>query len=78
MERKFHVEKDKELIWWIVGLVAVGLWHFRDGWFPPASVLEKHPLGDPAHAYYYWYNKSVAVACALGALWCAYRQFLRK
>jgi hypothetical protein len=78
MARKFHVEKDRTLLYWAVGLLLLGLWHLRDGWFTPASVLEKHPPGDPAHAYYYIYNKAVAVLSTLASVVCAVYYAFRK
>ncbi len=43
MPRKFDVEKNKEPLYWSIGLLILAIWCFRDGWFPPESKIEKYP-----------------------------------
>ncbi len=43
MARSFDVEKNKEPLYWSIGLLLLAIWCIRDGWFPPESKLEKYP-----------------------------------
>jgi len=43
MARSFDVEKNKEPLYWSIGLFLLAVWCIRDGWFPPASKLEEYP-----------------------------------
>jgi hypothetical protein len=43
MARNFNVERNKEPLYWAIGLLILSAWCFRDGWFPPASKIEKYP-----------------------------------
>lgn len=44
MARTFKVEGTKDFLIWAAVLFMVGLWAIKDGWFPSATVLERHPL----------------------------------
>lgn len=44
MARTYKEEAPADLVYWAVGLLLMGLWCVRDGWFPSKEVLEKHPL----------------------------------
>lgn len=48
MARKYQVEGTRDFLYWAIGLLLLGLWAVRDGWFPPPSVQKKHPLRVPA------------------------------
>ena len=43
MARSFEVKKNKEPLYWSIGLLVLAIWCFRDGWFPPQSKIEKYP-----------------------------------
>lgn len=43
MARKFDTEKNKEPLYWAIGLLILALWCVHDGWFPAESKLEKYP-----------------------------------
>lgn len=43
MARTFDVKKNKEPLYWSIGLLILAIWCFRDGWFPPESKIEKYP-----------------------------------
>ena len=43
MARRYHVQGTNDFIVWAVALLALGLWCVKDGWFPSAAVLERHP-----------------------------------
>jgi len=43
MARNFDVEKNREPLYWSIGLFILAIWCFRDGWFPPESKLEQYP-----------------------------------
>jgi len=47
MARRYKVEGTKDFLYWAIGLILLGLWAVRDGWFPPPSVLERHPRSVP-------------------------------
>ncbi len=47
MARKYAVEGTRDFLYWAIGLLMLGAWAVRDGWFPPPSVQEKHPLRVP-------------------------------
>ncbi len=76
MARRYHVEGTKTFLLWAVGLLVLGLWCVKDGWFPAESVLLKHPL-DKAGSFYL-FNKSLAVLSLVGATVCGYIHMLVK
>ena len=43
MARNFDVQKNKEPLYWSIGLFLMAIWCFRDGWYPPESKMEKYP-----------------------------------
>jgi hypothetical protein len=69
MARNYHVEGTKAYLYWALGLALFGLWCVRDGWFPSASVLDKHP--SPGDSFYL-FNRICAVISLVGAAVCAY------
>jgi multidrug resistance efflux pump len=44
MARKYKIEGTRDYLYWAIGMMALCLWAVRDAWYPPPSVLEKHPL----------------------------------
>jgi hypothetical protein len=76
MARRYHVEGTKTFLFWALALLALGLWSVRDGWFPAASTLLKHPLDTGAS--FYLFNKSLAVLSLAGATVCGYIHMLVK
>lgn len=81
MARSFSVEKNKEHLYWAIGMFLLAVWCFRDGWFPTESILEKYPefpdnLWSLGWAYeYYRFNRVTAVITfiASGVLLIMYR-----
>ena len=43
MARRYKVEGTRDYLVGAIVLFALGLWAVRDGWYPAASVLERHP-----------------------------------
>lgn len=43
MARRFHVQGTNDFLIIGVFIFVLGLWCLKDGWFPSASVLERHP-----------------------------------
>lgn len=43
MARRYQVEGTKDFLYWSIGLLLLGLWAVKDGWFPSAKVLKDHP-----------------------------------
>ncbi len=74
MARRFHVAGTKTYQQLAIGLLVLGLWCVKDGWFPSETVLAKHPIrtaaGDLDH--YYVFNRSLAILCLSGAAVCGY------
>ena len=72
MARQFNVEGTKSFLGWSIGLLLLGLWCLKDGWYPSPSVLLKHPLNDPTHSNFYLFNKSLSVISLTISAVCAY------
>jgi len=74
MARQFHVAGTKTYQQLAIGLLVLGLWCVKDGWFPSEGVLERHPVytpeGDLDH--FYVFNRSLAVLCLVGSAVCGY------
>ena len=70
MARRFHVEGTKTFLFWALGLLALGLWCVKDGWFPAESVLTAHPLDKDTN--FYLFNKSLALLSLIGSAACGY------
>ncbi len=43
MARKYKIEGTRDFLYWSIGLLLLGLWALKDGWFPSAKVLKDHP-----------------------------------
>ena len=78
-----QVEGTKSFLYWGLGLLALALWHFVDGWFPRESVIDKH--GPPPEewstyfykdtkggAHYFQYNRLTATASFIASVVCLY------
>lgn len=76
MARKYHVRGTNVYLFWAIGLLLLGLWCVKDGWFPAASVLERHPMETDKH--FYLFNKSLAVITLIASAVCAYVHSLVK
>ncbi len=48
MARTYKVKGTNDFLYLAIALLLFGLWCLRDGWFPPESVLKKHPREAPA------------------------------
>lgn len=85
MARKFDVEKNREPLYWSIGLLVVAIWCFRDGWFPPESKMEKYPdmpesMWSLALSYeFYRFNRVTAILMGLGsaAMFVVYKMINR-
>ena len=40
--RRYDVDGTKSFLLWGLGLLAFGLWHVMDGWFPRESDIDEH------------------------------------
>jgi hypothetical protein len=76
MARRYKVEGTKSFMYWAIGLLLLGLWCVKDGWFPGQSVIEAHPPGEDVA--YYLFNQITAVICLIGAAVCGYIHLLVK
>jgi hypothetical protein len=70
MARKSHIEGTKTYLVYAIGLLALGLWCVRDGWFPSDATLSKHPLDKDTT--FYLFNKSIAFFSLIGSAICGY------
>lgn len=70
MARKYRVEGTRAFLIWAVVLLLLGLWAVRDGWFPSAGTVEKHPMDGTSS--FYIFNKSLALLSLIGAVICGY------
>lgn len=76
MARTYHVHGTKTFLYWAIGLLLLGLWCVKDGWFPSESVVLKHPLDSDAS--FYLFNKTTAVLTLIGSAVCAYIHWVVK
>lgn len=72
MARQYDVKGSKNFLAWAIGLLLLGLWCVKDGWFPSESVLVRHPLSDPESVRFYAFNKSLAIFSLIGSVVCGY------
>jgi hypothetical protein len=70
MARMHHVQGTKSFLMWAVILLVLGLWAVRDGWFPSAATLLKHPIDTDTN--FYLFNKSLAFLSLIGSTICGY------
>jgi hypothetical protein len=70
MARKYRIEGTKSFLLWTLLLLAIGIWAVKDGWFPSADMLLKHPPDRDAN--FYIFNKSLAFLSLAGAAICGY------
>ena len=70
MARKYQVEGTRTFLIWSIGLLLLGLWCVKEGWFPAESVVAKHPPATDAS--FYLFNKSLAVISFVASAVCAY------
>lgn len=59
MPRSFHVQGTKTFLYWSLGLLALGLWCVKDGWFPAQSKIDSKTAAELAN--FVLFNKSLAV-----------------
>ena len=71
MARRYHVEGTRRFLYWGVVFLVIGLWCVKDGWFPSADVLVRHPLGKAGDSFYL-FNKSLASIMLVAASVCGY------
>ncbi len=76
MARTYQIEGTRTYLYWAIGLLLLGLWCVKDGWFPSESVLLKHPLDTDTH--FYLFNKTTAVLSFLGSAVCVYIHWVVK
>ena len=67
MARRGRVGGTKSFLVTAIGLLALGLWAVKDGWFPSPD-MEKHQL----------FNQTLAAMSLIGSAACAYVHLLVK
>ncbi len=74
MARQFHVQGTRTFYTISIVLLVLGIWCVKDGWFPAASVLAKHPMWTPEGHLdnFYLFNRSLAVISLIGSAVCGY------
>ena len=74
MARARKIEGPKNYLVAAACLLALGLWAVKDGWWPSAAVLKKHPLRDTSGQldHFYVFNRSLAVFSLAAAGVCGY------
>ncbi|MFT5498763.1 MAG: hypothetical protein ACI9TH_004178 [Kiritimatiellia bacterium] len=81
--RRHDVDGTKSFLLWGVGLLAFGLWHVMDGWFPQESDIDEHgPPPSSATAFivkdtkgtthFYQYNRITGVLLVVSSCVCLY------
>jgi hypothetical protein len=70
MARKAYVEGTKTFLFWGLGLLFLGLWCVKDGWFPSDAMALKHPIDTDTN--FYLFNKSLAFLSLVGSAICGY------
>jgi hypothetical protein len=70
MARKCHIEGTKKFLVFAIGLLMLGLWCVKDGWFPSEATLLRHPLDKDTS--FYLFNKSLALLSLIGSAICGY------
>ena len=81
--RRYDVDGTKSFLLWGLGLLAFGLWHVMDGWFPRESDIDEHGP-PPAKAttfifadekgttHFYQYNRITGVFLVISSGVCLY------
>lgn len=86
MNKRYDIEIDRTYLYWSIGMVLLCIWAVIDGWFPPASKLEKYPefvrnlsFFSPQLDSFYEFNRTLAVAAGIAAVvfYSIYRKGLR-
>jgi len=67
--RRYDISGTRQYLWLAIILLGLSLWFAWDGWFPRASVRQRHP---DASDHYYTFNRSVAVLLLSAAAACGY------
>jgi len=70
MARRYHVEGSRQYLYWALGLLALGLWCVKDGWFPSEAMQAAKSAKELAD--FVLFNKSLAVLSLLGSGVCGY------
>lgn len=70
MTQRNKVKGTDVFLYWAVGLLILGLWAAKDGWFPSQSVIDRKTAEELRR--FQLFNKSLAVICLPAAAVCAY------
>jgi hypothetical protein len=70
MARRFKVEGTKAFLHWSIGLLILGLWCIKDGWFPSQTKIDEKTAAELAS--FVLFNKSLAYICIPASAICAY------
>lgn len=70
MTRRFQVEGTKNFLYWSVGLLILGLWCVKDGWFPAPSKEATKTAEE--FGRFILFNKSLAGLSLIASAVCAY------
>jgi hypothetical protein len=75
MARKFDIEKNKEPLYWSIGLLLLAIWCIRDGWFPPASKIEEYGNLEEVNVWslaldyeFYRFNRVTGILTAIASV----------
>jgi len=70
MPRKYRVDGPKNYLYWSLGLLALGMWAVKDGWFPAEAKIISKSAEELAN--FQLFNKSLAILALLGSAVCGY------
>ncbi|HMP76751.1 MAG TPA: hypothetical protein PKE12_10710 [Kiritimatiellia bacterium] len=70
MGKRFKVKGTDTFFYWAVGLLALGLWCVKDGWFPSQMKIDSKTADELKN--FVLFNKSLAYICLPVSAVCAY------
>ncbi len=70
VSRKFKVEGTKTFFYWAIGLLILGLWAVKDGWFPAQSTIDSKSVEELKN--FMLFNKTLALLALPASAVCAY------
>lgn len=70
MARRFQVKGTDTFFYWSIGLLILGLWCVKDGWFPSQSIIDRKTEEELKN--FVLFNKSLALICLPASAICAY------
>jgi hypothetical protein len=70
MKKRFNVKGTDTFFYWSIGLLLLGLWCVKDGWFPSQSKIDSKTPEELRN--FILFNKSLAWICLPASAVCAY------